>query len=261
VQPPVGDAQQQAQRPRRRPLRLPRVAARSRRQLGRGQYQAGVHHVPRAGVRVGDQHRRAHLGDAEQEPRELERQVDAAVAARGARHPARVQRHPVPGQPLGVRHRRLVVGARTVHPRLLQDREYAGRGDMPRPAGARRADPDLDPVAVDPRELLREADQHHHRPARRQLGLPSEPAGLQGAVGRQDRGLRQHDRRQGQQGGGTHQGRAARRQRHRPTPATCSWSSPSCRTPPRSGPAPARRRSCPSARRTARGSRRPPSAG
>ena len=131
----VGDAHEQAERPARGPIRRPQIARpNSPGQLGGGQDQARMHDLLRCRVGIGDHHRGPDLRDPEQQLRERQRQVHAAVAAGIARHAARVQRHAVPGQPLGERHRGLVVGAGMMHPRLLQDGEHARRRQVTRAA-------------------------------------------------------------------------------------------------------------------------------
>ena len=102
------------------------------------------------------------------------REPDAAMAGGIARIMPRMQRDPVPGQPLHEGHRRIAVEVGAVPLPLLQDREAAGRrGLVLRPCRhAGRAD---QPVAAIDMDLLpREADDQIERPIRNPIVAPSE---------------------------------------------------------------------------------------
>src|SRR4051812_30450799 len=89
-----------------------------------------------------------------------------------ARQAAGMQRHPLPCQPLGVGHRRIVVRARVMIGVLLENREDSIRSVM---AGlARRYGGNADPhaVAKDRRDLSVEIDVDKHWPVRRELRRP-----------------------------------------------------------------------------------------
>src|SRR5436190_10653208 len=90
---------------------------------------------------------------------------------------AHMKRNSLPGEPLRIRHRR-VIGARHMSLEFLQNGENADRRGM---AGlARRAgrNADQDAVAVDEYELLGNGDDDGDGPGRRQLRAPDELARL-----------------------------------------------------------------------------------
>ena len=121
----------------------------------------------------GDDDRRADLRDGVEVVGELLWQVNATMRVGIARKIADMQSDALPGQPLHVGHRLVILG-RGVGLGLLQNREDAGRRAVTRLArrGGRNADQDA--VAVDERELLRDRDDDGDRPFGRPLGVPGE---------------------------------------------------------------------------------------
>ena len=143
-----------------------------------GEHQPRMDQLPGAlAGAAGDDYRRTHMRDGEQELREGHRQPHAAVTCRIAGQVAGVQRHPVPGQPVNVRHRGVVVGRRMVVLVLLQDDEDPGRRRVPRLAARAGRDRDPHPVAVDVHQLLGQRHDHRDRPLRRALGMPGNSPG------------------------------------------------------------------------------------
>ena len=128
---------------------------------------------------VGDDHRHAELGDAEQALGELLRQAHASVRGRVARQLPGMQRDARPGQPVHVRHRRVVVGRGMVVLVLLQDLEHAGRRCVAELAGRAGRGGDAHAVAVDVDPLIGERDDDEDRAARRAVGIPVELAVLE----------------------------------------------------------------------------------
>ena len=144
----------------------------------RRQHKAGMVDVDRIGSGIGDDHHRADLRDGEQQCGEGQRQAHAAMRVRIARQLARMQRHARPGEPVHVRHRRVVVFIRVVVLVLLQDREHARRRRMPRLAGGAGRHGDADAVAINIDALVRDRHDDRHRPLGRALRVPGVLAGL-----------------------------------------------------------------------------------
>ena len=128
--------------------------------------------LERVGMRSGDDHRRADMGQREQFLREFERQTHAAMGGRVAWKIAGVQRNALPCQPVHVRHWRVVIGRRPVILVLLENRENAGRRFVAGFAGRAGRHRNANAVAVDMNPLLGKRNDDRHRPLRRALGMP-----------------------------------------------------------------------------------------
>ena len=85
---------------------------------------------------------------------------------------AGVHRDARPGQPLHVRHRRIVVFFGIVLLLFLQNAEDAARRGVPLRAGAHGRTADEDAVAIHVHDLLRDAHEHHEWTTWRELRLP-----------------------------------------------------------------------------------------
>jgi glutathione S-transferase len=92
------------------------------------------------------------------------RQPHAAMRCRLGHHLPRMQRHPVPGQPLHEGHRRIVVEAGMMIDVLLKDPEGARRRVMAGLPARHGGNPDRHPAAKHPGALQRQADDDRHRP-------------------------------------------------------------------------------------------------
>jgi len=120
-----------------------------------------------------------HMGNTEQLLGKVNWQAHTAVRRRIAGQLARVQRHAVPGQAVHVRHRSVVADGRVVMLVLLQHGEDAGGRLMPFLSSGAGGHRHAYPVAVDMDQLLRDRDDHGHRPLGRELRIPGVFAGQQ----------------------------------------------------------------------------------
>jgi len=87
---------------------------------------------------------------------------------------ARMQRDARPGQPVHVRHRRVVVGRGMVVLVLLQDLEYTRRRSVAEFAGRARRGGDADPIAINIHPLIGQRDDGDDRAGFRALRIPVE---------------------------------------------------------------------------------------
>lgn len=94
------------------------------------------------------------------------------MASRITGQVARMHGDSSPGEPLHVRHRGVVIFLRVVCFLFLENGEYAARRSVALRAGAYAGATDQDAVAINIHHLLRNAYQHHERPARRELWSP-----------------------------------------------------------------------------------------
>src|SRR3970040_2296428 len=86
------------------------------------------------------------------------RQSNASVRCRISRHVAGMQRYSIPGQPLHVGHRRVVVEVGVVLAPLLQDREHTGGCLITGPTGTHRGPADAHALTEHIRLLLLQPD-------------------------------------------------------------------------------------------------------
>ena len=121
----------------------------------------------------------ADSGDAVEKAGQLARQADAAMRGGMAGNDAGMERDAAPGQPLHVRHRRIVVDVRMVVPVLLEDREGPGRRRVAGTAAGDGGDSDQTTVAEDIGALRGEADDDLDRAAAGALGPPDIGAGAE----------------------------------------------------------------------------------
>ncbi len=138
------------------------------------EHHAGMGHLFRLRLVVGDDHRHAELGDAKQKLGEFLRQAHATMRRGIAGQLTRMQRDARPGEPVHVGHRRIVVGRGMVVLVLLQDLEHAGRRRVAELAGRAGRGGDAHPVAINIEPLVGKRDDDDDRPARRAVGIPVE---------------------------------------------------------------------------------------
>ena len=141
--------------------------------------EARMRNGGRLRMRIGDDHRRPNMRDGEKQFGKFERQSHAAMRRRIARQLAGMKCHARPGQPVHVRHRRVVIGRGMVIAILLQDREHAGRRRMAGFAGRTGRDRNADAIAIDMHQLIGQRDDDGDRPLGRTLGMPGELSRLQ----------------------------------------------------------------------------------
>jgi hypothetical protein len=145
----------------------------------RAEDRSGILHRGRIADIAGDDHRRSHLRHAVEVLGKFGRKAHAAVAGGIARQVAGMERDPLPGQPLHMRHRRILELARIVVLGLLQDGENAGRRLEAFLARRASRDTDENAVAVDEAALLGDRNDDGDGAFGRPLGVPDELAGLE----------------------------------------------------------------------------------
>src|SRR4051794_29483462 len=125
-------------------------------EIGRGQELSGICGEPRLGsFAVADNDCPAFVSDAKKQDRKIIRQTNAAVTRGIAWQLSGVKRNSAPGQPLHIRHGRVVISLGTMRGLFLENVEHARRGGAPFASATDARTTDKDSVTINMHRLLR----------------------------------------------------------------------------------------------------------